>query len=1253
MRSISAKFRLIDEMSDKLGKITQSGHSALSQWEKAGAAIDTAFDGAVTETVQTAQSINATTDAVDKFGDTTAQAAGKADGFTAAMNGMENAANAASTASEELASAGNKTEEALNGVTESIERAGKKVEDYGEESEEAGRKSKKFGKEATEAIQSIEDLLVAISITELLQGIGNAFVNCVGDAIEFESAITGVYKTVDGTPEQLAAISDEVKELSLNIPSTTTEIAAVAEAAGQLGIATEDVMAFTEVMINLGEATNLTSDEASSALAKFTNITGMSASKYENLGSTVVALGNNFATTEADIVAMATRMASAGTLAGMTESDILALAASLSSVGIEADAGGSSMSTLISKMQLAVETGNKQLKQFAAAAGYTADEFTKKWDEDAAQALYAFIAGLQDTARNGMSATAILDNMGITEIQLSNAIKSLSNSSDSLGQALTFSNKAWKENTALAAEANTRYATLDSKLAMTNNAADNLSIAVGDVFTPTISRAAGVGHSILTGLTDFVKANPTVVKGVAAITIGVSAFTAAIMAYTVATKAAKVAQTALNAVQLANPYYLVGVAVAAVTVALVTFIATASDAEYETNKLTSASQKQADEIEALREEYELFCDTYGETSYQAQKLAWKIEDLEAEFENSKQTIGEYREEFEETMQAYYDMVERHEGASKEIERESRSIISLVDRLDELTSQTTVTAAEQEEILAIIKKLNEEVPGLSLNYDELTNKLSSSTEAITALAEAEIASRKYDEYYEELIEKMEKREELENALTKATENRTAALQDYNAAAETYNAYYEKSKTGYWSTKKSSKLGSLIADVNKAAAAYNEFTADVNEAQAAIDNNEKAIAEITQAMAELNGTATESADTFYTYETAVQSALSSVQSEVTELCEAYDEAREAAYESLKSQIGLFDEVVLKTEQSIEEMQDAWESQINFYTSYAENLKKAMSFGLDESLVKELSDGSQESAAQLGTIISKVEELGGTTNEAKKFVENFNSQFQRVNEARQTLADEMGAIEVDLYTQLEQYKTNLEATIKDMDMQEEARAAAQATMSGYIQAIIDGGNQATAAANAAAENVRNALAGAATTSITVGGDWDSRQDAGYSNILTQSEFAKGNSFDKATFGTYAADLDAMYQKYGGYADGTDYADAGLKLVGEHGPELIDFAGGERVYTASETTGILTKSAAKEFYATPQGDFGKPKVPKDNSCPKIIRIEINGAGTIEVDESVDEAMVVAIMQQHLKPVLTHIVKQEIYEEGDLSYDY
>ena len=167
-------------------------------------------------------------------------------------------------------------------------------------------------------------------------------------------------------------------DLSKTTSSSATDISAVAEAAGQLGIKTPNVMKFTETMVKLGDTTNLSATEAASALAKFANITGTSADNYDRLGSVIVDLGNNFATTESDIVAMATRLASTGSLAGLSEPQIMALSAAMSSVGIEAEAGGSAMSKLIKQMQVSVETGSGQLQNFASVAGMTCLLYTSR-----------------------------------------------------------------------------------------------------------------------------------------------------------------------------------------------------------------------------------------------------------------------------------------------------------------------------------------------------------------------------------------------------------------------------------------------------------------------------------------------------------------------------------------------------------------------------------------------------------------------------------------------------------------------------------------------------------------------------------------------------------------------------------------------------------------------------------------------------------------------------------------------------------
>ena len=120
--------------------------------------------------------------------------------------------------------------------------------------------------------------------------------------------------------------------MAKEMPESVEEISGVAEAAGQLGIKTKSVAGFTKTMVMLGDATNLSSEEAATSMARFANVTGMSQKNFDKLGSTVVALGNNMATTEKEIVEMATRISGAGSQVGLSEAQIMSFSAALSSV---------------------------------------------------------------------------------------------------------------------------------------------------------------------------------------------------------------------------------------------------------------------------------------------------------------------------------------------------------------------------------------------------------------------------------------------------------------------------------------------------------------------------------------------------------------------------------------------------------------------------------------------------------------------------------------------------------------------------------------------------------------------------------------------------------------------------------------------------------------------------------------------------------------------------------------------------------
>lgn len=338
-------------------------------------------------------------------------------------------------------------------------------------------------------------------------------------AVEFESAFAGVRKTVDGTDEELAAIRQGILDMSEVLPVSATRIAAVAEAAGQLGILPENILDFTKVMIDLGEASNLTADEAATVLARFVNITGMAAENYERLGSVIVELGNNNATTEREIVEMATRLASAGTVAGLTEREILALATAMSSVGIDAEAGGTAMTQTMTAISKAVSSGGEKLEEFARVSGVSSSEFSSLWQDQPIEAIKLFIGGLNKMNENGEDTIAVLDALGLSGIRQSNMLRSLALASGILNDTVDMANTAWEENIALSEEASKRYATTESQMKILRNGLNNLAISIGDILLPIINKiVAGLQNAIdwFTNLDDGVKKTILIVGGLIA-----------------------------------------------------------------------------------------------------------------------------------------------------------------------------------------------------------------------------------------------------------------------------------------------------------------------------------------------------------------------------------------------------------------------------------------------------------------------------------------------------------------------------------------------------------------------------------------------------------------------------------------------------------------------------------------------------------------------------------------------------------------
>ncbi|WP_277587347.1 phage tail tape measure protein [Psychrobacillus antarcticus] len=427
----------------------------------------------------------------------------------------------------EAQAAHNRLSTELNQVTEQLRiqssawtQNGERMQAFGGQLSSVGDKATKIGKN------------LSMHVTAPLMAMGGAAFKA---AVDFESAFAGVRKTVDGTEAEFQVLSDGIRDMAKEIPAAATEIAGVAEAAGQLGIQKESILGFTRTMTDLGVATNMSSEEAATALARLANITGMNQKDFDRLGSSVVALGNNFATTEKEIVEMGLRLAGAGAQVGMSEADILGLSTALTSVGINAEMGGSAFSRVMVSMQLATSTGftkvqklsnetglslrdlqmmashsgkafgnmaedmgmtKKELKAivnagvelegFSKIAGMTGEQFKQAFEKDAVGAIGSFIDGLANAEDSGDTAINMLQEMGITSVLLRDSLLRAGGASELFGSAIKVSNAGWDENIALTKEAEERYKTTASQIKILWNDIKDLGMEFGGVLIPIV-----------------------------------------------------------------------------------------------------------------------------------------------------------------------------------------------------------------------------------------------------------------------------------------------------------------------------------------------------------------------------------------------------------------------------------------------------------------------------------------------------------------------------------------------------------------------------------------------------------------------------------------------------------------------------------------------------------------------------------------------------------------------------------------------
>lgn len=257
---------------------------------------------------------------------------------------------------------------------------------------------------------------------------------------DFEQAFAGITKTVQATPAQFAELNEQFREMARTIPVSFEELAGIGEAGGALGIARQDLIDFTDVVARLSVSTNLSSDQAATALGQLGNVLHLSGGDFRDFADSLVALGNAGASTEDQIVEIAARFAAAGRSAGLSKEDILGLGSAVASMGIEVEAGGSALSRIFNNVTTNIGTSSDKAKAFADALGLSAGEFRKAWDRDALGTLEDFLGELNKLDQ--FEQASVLKDIGITNVRDVNTIRLLSQNVGLLGDQLDVSRKA-------------------------------------------------------------------------------------------------------------------------------------------------------------------------------------------------------------------------------------------------------------------------------------------------------------------------------------------------------------------------------------------------------------------------------------------------------------------------------------------------------------------------------------------------------------------------------------------------------------------------------------------------------------------------------------------------------------------------------------------------------------------------------------------------------------------------------------------
>lgn len=1338
MADLTAKFKLVDEMSDRLGSIAESGQQMIDQWEQAGEAANAAFEGIAGGVATATSSVDGVATSIDTLQGAADNAASSADTLAETMNGYGNAAGEAAQqtdywtdavgnydksaleavyTTEELVDMGLKSAAALeeqermfelcdqsaSSLSKSIEATSSITSELSSAMDEAASMAEELSKsdevsaetkaelakasvDAAEALQQLTaaqeeanaamenyDAVMASGTTDL--GELEAAAERAGHAAENLAEANG--KASDAT-EELAKATEKASEEAENgensgigavegiasalaaagITATVKEIAetvyelvdAFSEAESTVvkatGASGEALDGLTNSMMNayaasksgsledtagaIGEINTrmaLTGDELTDVTGKFLDYANITGTNVVSSVQNVTKIMNKWGVEGSEVESVLDKLAYAGQISGISvdnlSSTLITGAASFQEMGLSLD----NAISMLAQFELYGMSGTTAITAMRTAVKNFSDDGLNA--ETALQSVINEIANMESAA----DATALaVETFGSRAgVDMANAIRSGAVTVDSLTGSLEAADGT------LAKTATTAQ-TLDQKWTQASN---NINSAFTKAVEPTISKISSGFADLVNGVGKFLNEHPAVTKAITAIGVGLGVVVAGIAGVTFVTTVAIPAITAFGtALNVAlGPIGWVALAIAGVVAAGTALVAMMSDAEDETAGMTASTREQYYELKDLNEKYDEACAKYGETSEEASRLKYEMDDLQAAFEANRQTVEEFTAEVDALCESVNELSQSYNKGMGEAKSYELGTLALIQKYEDLATQAELTGAQQEELEAITKKLSETFPDLASQIDTAKISTEDYVAAMQRACEQQAEQQRQQQAQETYVEALQKQAELEDEIAKAEANLNA---EREAHGMYFDEYMQQWQNGSYT--EDSLWASWTTDLDE----YNDAMDELLAAQA---ENNALIAEIEQNWAEAAKAAQEAEEQAMSYEEAAATAYENVKTKIEELCAAYDEAYEAALTSFEGQFGLFDEASTSSEEymnaTVENAQAALDSQLSYWDSYLANIEtlkatSAEDLGVTqenyEALMQFVQDGSAEAT---GLANSMVEAINSGNTEA---VTQLATTAGEVATKREEIAAATADWATNFTEQMDAIEKEMQSTVEGMNLDTEAAASATATINGYVEAIKAGKNGAVAAAQEVANAVTAALASANTTvNVRVN---SSSSVAGHANGTTDAE---------SVFVAGEEGPELIVSKAAAYANGTTNSDD-YYIAGENGPELIVGQQGSTVFPTEETDRLINALTERQPLKVLSEGLTSSGRDKATEQVKRILLEIAGSGSIEVGGTsggADKETILEVLYEHLKPVLMSIIQSEIYEEGELTYEF